>query len=227
MELSIAIKLKIFKLIFLFENATTEPSPASLTILPDGPRDTMQITYGKLQTTEMGGGLKKLLDIYAEMNGQYSNAFKPFLPKLGKKALVENKKFICLLKEAGKDSIMDAAQDVFFEQQYFQPAYFWAQRNGFTEPLSMAVIFDSFIHSGGVMSFLRKQFTEKTPVNGGNERLWIKHYLETRHDWLIKHRRNILRNTIYRTTTLLNAVSSENWDFEQPIKVVRINKILQ
>jgi hypothetical protein len=48
-------------------------------------------------------------------------------------------------------------------------------------PLSMLVVYDSFIHSGSVPMFLRKRFIERPPANGGDEKKWIGSYVEVRH----------------------------------------------
>ena len=49
---------------------------------------------------------------------------------------------------------MRQTQDAFFDKVYFQPAKAWADAHGFTLPLSMLVIFDSFIHSGQIRNGL-------------------------------------------------------------------------
>ena len=69
---------------------------------------------------------------------------------------------------------MQRIQDDFFDKRYFQPAMQWADTNEFTLPLSALVIYDSFIHSGSILDFLRKRFPEVPPAKGGNEKTWIQ-----------------------------------------------------
>ena len=74
----------------------------------------------------------------------------------------------------------------------------------------MLVIYDSFIHSGSILPFLRQKFTENVPVNGGDEKKWIKQCVDTRHNWLENHSKLILRNTIYRTQCFKNQIKANN-----------------
>jgi len=124
-----------------------------------------------------------------------------------------------LLKEAAKDSVMQQTQDAFFDKAYFQPAVDWAMEHGFIEALSALVIYDSFIHSGRIPGFLRRNFAEAPPVEGGNERRWIEQYADARHNWLANHSNRILRNTVYRTECFKREIARANWDLSQlPIR---------
>jgi hypothetical protein len=107
---------------------------------------------------------------------------------------------------------MRATQDKFFDQVYFQPAQKWADSNGFTLPMSMLVIYDSFIHSGGILSFLRARFSELPPTRGGDEKTWILQYVDVRHKWLSTHSKAVLRASSYRTRDLLREIRRGNWD---------------
>lgn len=81
---------------------------------------------------------------------------------------------------------MAKTQDAFFEKYYYSPALKWAKANGFVKPLSMLVIYDSFIHSGSIREFLLKRFAATVPINGGNEDSWIRQYVDTRREWLAR-----------------------------------------
>jgi len=100
---------------------------------------------------------------------------------------------------------------------YYQPAFNWFASFKFTQALSLLVIYDSHIHSGGVPGFLRERFAEPVPKNGGNEQAWIKAYVNARHDWLATNSRKVLRNTIYRTQTFKTAIAKNNWDLALPV----------
>jgi hypothetical protein len=55
-------------------------------------------------------------------------------------------------------------------QRVLNAACEWFKKNGFTLPLSMLVIYDSYIHSGGIRNDLRKRFAEWVPAEGRNEK---------------------------------------------------------
>jgi hypothetical protein len=107
---------------------------------------------------------------------------------------------------------MQHVQDAFFDERYFQPALRWAGNSGFVRALSVLVIYDSFIHSGGILGFLRARFPEVPPARGGSEQAWIGQYIAARHDWLSGHERADLRASSYRTRDLLREVQRGNWD---------------
>jgi hypothetical protein len=107
---------------------------------------------------------------------------------------------------------MERVQDAFFADRYFNPAMRWGGTNGFTCALSALVIYDSFIHSGGILDFLRARFREAVPARGGNEQVWITQYTETRHNWLLTHSNPPVRASAYRTADLLREIRRGNWD---------------
>lgn len=206
------IKKKIQQVVSVFETSSLKPRYDIIAILPDGPNRIKQITYGKHQTTEFGN-LKGLIQKYIAAKGRYSKDFQPYISKIGQlPPLASNQPFINLLRYAGTDEVMHEVQDAFFDQYYWNPALAFFLRNGFTTALSMLVIYDSFIHSGGVPAWLRDDFKEKTPAAGGDEKAWTKAYLLTRDHWLENHSNKILRNTDYRTDCMLAEVEQENWD---------------
>lgn len=203
----------------VFETGKKEGDYSNVSIYADGPGGVKQITYGKSQTTE-SGNLKSLLQTYLAANPQTEAAgiIKDRVSRVGKLPyMVQDKEFINALKVAGKETLMKEAQDSFFDTVYFNPAYKWFHENGFTLPLSLLVIYDSFIHSGGILSFLRKRFSEVPPTNGGDEKAWIKAYVKTRKSWLANHTNKVLRNTVYRMETMEKAISSDNWLLTQPV----------
>ena len=177
----------------------------------DGDNNRHQISYGVAQVTEYGK-LRQLLSRYIYKGGKYSYRLAPYMAKVGVEPLVGDLNFIQILKDAGKyDPIMREVQDGFFYTDYFKPALDWATATQFRDPLSMLVIYDSFIHSGGIHGFLRKRFAERVPVEGGNERKWIQAYVEARHKWLGTHTKTILQKTIYRTRLFQDLINDKNW----------------
>jgi chitosanase len=200
--------LKIIKIVYAFESGTDY---STVTIERDGDGGMLQISYGAAQVTEYGL-LRELLEDYIERAGVYSDRIKAYLPRVGVKTLTGDLNFRNLLHNAGKyDPVMQEVQDQFFYDKYFTPALDWAKKHQFTLPLSMLVIFDSYIHSGCMLEFLRNRFSETTPKLGGNEKNWIKCYVDVRHEWLRTHTKKILNNCVYRTQTFKNIMEDNDW----------------
>ena len=217
-------KTLIQKIVNVFESGSPEGKYDTLVIYADGVNNSHQITYGRSQTTEQGN-LRALIDMYVESNGKYAADFVPYLEKIGVESLVDDESFKRLLKEAAqKDKKMCDTQDKFFDKYYWQPAVEFGKRNNFKLPLSMLVIYDSYIHSGSIPKFLRKRFKEFTPANGGDEKKWISSYVDVRHQWLKYHEKPILRKTIYRAQTFINEMERGNWNLEKlPINANGVN----
>ncbi|WP_276134562.1 chitosanase [Polluticoccus soli] len=219
-----AIKNKIEKVINAFETGRADGNYAGLVKYRDY-RDPAtriyitQITYGRSQTTEFGN-LKPLIQNYVNSNGTYAAQLKPYVNRIGRKPSLSTDTVFCnLLIEAAKnDPIMRDAQDQLFDSYYYLPALGWFNAMGFTLPLSLLVIYDSHIHSGSIPDFLRKRFPAVPPVRGGDEKTWIKQYVDTRHEWLRTHPNKILNNTIYRTTCFKKQMQDNNWDLAKPVK---------
>ncbi|MBM3071228.1 DUF2272 domain-containing protein [Lelliottia sp. RWM.1] len=198
-----------------FETGSAGGDYAAIAIFHDGPHRIRQITYGRSQTTEYGN-LQELISQYVNANGLFSAALAPFVSLIGQTPLVDHAQFISLLVQAGsKDPVMKSVQDTFFDARYFTPAFNWAQKYGFQEALSMLVIYDSFIHSNGILPFLRSRFPEVPPANGGNERKWITQYVDVRDAWLATHSNPELHPTVYRTKCLRFEIARGNWDLSQ------------
>lgn len=211
-----AIKKKIQSITSVFETSSKTAKYDALTILPDGPKGRMQITFGAHQTTEFGN-LKILLKDYIKAKGKYALFFEKFMDKIGVTPLHGSATFRNTLRLTGKDPIMQQVQDAFFDRLYWTPAYQFFQANGFTLPLSMLVIYDSYIHSGGVPAFLRDDFKEVVPAKGGEEKAWLTAYVNARDLWLEKHPNKILNNTDYRTDCFIEEIKEGNWTLDKPV----------
>lgn len=214
--LTATAKNKILSIISVFETSKPIPDYDVLVVLNDGPNRSPQITYGKHQTTEHSN-LKAMLQMYCDNKGRYGKELQAWLHQIGKIPLCYNNDFKYLLKMAGTDIIMHQTQDFFFDKYYWNPAYKFFDMNRFMLPLSMAVIYDSYIHSGSVLSFLRDRFAEVPPVRGGTEKSWIKAYVTVRDQWLENHSSELLRNTDYRTDCWLEQIENNNWELMKPV----------
>lgn len=204
-------KRLIEQIINVFETGSLEGDYSNISIYRDGPHGIRQITYGRSQTTEYGN-LRRLVRDYVTAGGTFSQALQPFANQVGSTPLTDNDEFKRFLRRAGReDSVMKRVQDVFFDDVYFRPAIRWADDNGFTEPLSALVIYDSFIHSGSILWVIRNMFTESPPSSGGNEQVWISEYVNARSRWLAAHHNPAVRATVYRTQCFQREISRNNW----------------
>jgi chitosanase len=209
--ISDAKKQLIQKVVNVFETGSAEGKYDQVVVYPDGKNGSRQITFGRSQTTEQGN-LSKLLMLYIKNGGTFGDQFAAYMGKVGKVPLADDAAFKKLLvKAAREDSIMRSSQDQFFDLVYFTPALQFFERNKFTLPLSLLVIYDSYIHSGSIPDFLRKRFGESPPAAGGNEKKWIASYVDTRHQWLKYHQNVLLRKTIYRTQCFKDQIDADNW----------------
>lgn len=203
------------QIINVFESGSPLGNYSAISIYKDGPHNQRQVTYGRSQTTEFGN-LAELLEMYVKAEGIYSEALRPYLDRIEVTPLADDALFLQLLRDAGrKDPLMRQTQDDFFDRRYFIPAMTWADNNGFSLPLSALVIYDSFIHSGSILNFLRKRFPESPPAAGGDERTWIIQYVNARQEWLANHENRILRKTVYRTGCFKNEINRDNWDLSR------------
>lgn len=215
MQLSGNQKRLIQRVINVFETGTPDGDYGNISIYHDGPHDIRQITYGRSQTTEYGN-LRELIADYIGANGTLSSALQPFADRIGSVPLTDNADFKTLLRRAGReDPVMKTTQDRFFDKRYFQPAIKWATENGFTQPLSALVIYDSFIHSGRILWPIRNMFAESPPAAGGNEKAWTAAYVKARHKWLRTHHRPAVRLTVYRMKCFQKEVDRNNWNLSQ------------
>jgi chitosanase len=213
------IKRKILQIVNIFETGKLEGRYYELVVMNDGPGGIPQITYGRSQTTEYSG-LKNLVQRYIRSEGKYATQLSEYVSRIGKTPLSNDRVFKQLLVQAARnDPMMISVQDEFFDKTYYQPAYKFFISNGFKLPLSLLVIYDSYIHSGRVPDFLRRRFGEKIPARGGNEKEWVARYCDVRHQWLKYHSNPILRKTTYRTACFKEQIASGNWMLDQPIKV--------
>ena len=220
MHLTAAQRRLIERFVNVCETGTPDGDHGATSIYADGPHGIRQITYGRSQTTEYGN-LRRLVRMYVAAGGTFSAALAPYADRIGSVALTDDLAFRALLRRAGReDPVMRAAQDRFFEEAYFRPAIEWADDKGFVLPLSALVIYDSFIHSGGILWLLRQRFAENPPELGGDERAWVRAYVAVRDDWLRHHPRPAVRPSTYRTEALRAQVAAGNWSLSAvPIRV--------
>lgn len=224
MTVNTALISKIRQIVRCFETGRVVGADyGALALFDDGPGNRKQITYGASQTTEFGK-LRILLQMYIDAPGaKFAAEFRTYISRIGdlsRPSLSDTPAFVKLLKDAAKDPVMHQTQDRFFNIHFFNPARAWADRNGFKLPLSLLVIYDSHVHSGTVLDFLRNRFAERTPSRGGDEKKWIESYVNARDAWLETHAKQLLRNTDYRTDSFIYNIRQDNWMLDKPFQIV-------
>lgn len=228
MTLTPAQKHAIDCVLSIFETGRipTAASYATCTILADG----AGISYGKHQCTDRAGSLDLVVKRYIALGGQHSTALKAFEPVLAaNQSTKEPPKgpwskpvtdLVNLLKLAGADPVMHRAQDEVFDEQYFAPALNHAQSVGAVHPLTVLVIYDTCIHSGpGGVGMIRNRFAAKSPANGGDEKEWVKAYINARRAWLAGNANPLVQKTVYRMDALMELVNASNWALVTPFKL--------
>jgi len=217
------VKRKIEQVINVFETGSAKGNYAAISkhadyTDPDTKTKIVQVTYGRSQTTEFGN-LKALIQDYVNDKGEYASQLQPYLNRIGFKPSLATDAIFCqaLINAGANDPIMKKSQDDFFDSKYYGPAYSWFLINGFALPLSLLVIYDSYIHSGSILAFLRKKFATSVPSHGGEEKEWLANYVNARYNWLANHSSDLLRKTVYRPQCFKDQIKNNNWGLSQPI----------
>lgn len=202
----------------IFETGAVLGDYGKVTVLPG---DTGHLTYGRAQTTLASGNLFLLIKRYVNASGAaFGHHLKPYLQRLSDMdvSLDFDVTLKSLLEGAGNDPVMQEEQDRFFDDAYWAPAERAANGLGLTDPLAIAVVYDSHIH--GSWHFIKKRTVEKhgEPHDVG-ARAWVRHYVMERRDWLASHRNRLLQKTVYRMDTFLALMEAGNWSLDLPFTV--------
>jgi len=214
-------KKKAMAIVRIFETGKASGDYAAVAVLDDG----AGISYGISQFTHRSGSLATVVEKYLST---VANVGRVVLEE--KLSLLRRKtpaairtasadtKLKAALKAAAITSEMRQAQDETAEQLYLQPAIdIWASM-GFTQPLSLAVVYDSLNH--GSWERIRDEVPFSITPNGANltqERLWITTYVRKRDAWLASVKR--LAVTRYRTQFFLAQIAVSNWELKLPVRV--------
>lgn len=220
-------KKVIDSVLSIFETGRV-PSPQSYqtcAILTDG----AGISYGKHQSTDRSGSLDKIVDLYIQKGGKHAADLTQFTQKLAlnETAKVDPKSpppwvkhLVGILKEAGKDPVMQEAQDEVFDANYWVPAVGHAQALGLQTAMGQLVIYDTCIHSGaGGIAIIRARFAEIPPVKGGDEKAWVQAYVNARRGWLAANKNPLVQKTVYRMDAFNELIKVGNWDLNTPMTV--------
>lgn len=217
-------KRAIDSILSIFETGRV-PTPAAYqtcTILSDG----AGVSYGKHQSTDAGGTLDKIVALYIQRGGKHGEELKQFVPKLAnnESAKVDPKnppswaKYLMgVLKEAGKDPVMQQCQDEMFDACYWIPALGHTSQMGIQSVLGHLIVYDTCIHSGpGGVAVIRSRFPQLPPSKGGDEKVWAHAYVGARRDWLLGNKNPLVQKTVYRQDSMFELIKAGNWDLTLP-----------
>lgn len=185
--------------------------------------DTGHLTFGRSQTTLRSGNLYTLLKRYCDNGGaRFRTRLEPYLLRFEERDIELDKdvKLHNLLRATADDIVMRDTQDQFFNQEYWQPAAAAAEQEGLVSPLSVAVVYDSFVQ--GSWGKMRDQTTEDYgSVSEIGEQQWVQAYVRTRRAWLAGHSRQDLRNTVYRMDEFQLLIDDDDsWDLSLPLVIL-------
>lgn len=204
------------RIVSIFETGKKQGDSAAVAVLPDG----AGISYGMHQATHRSGSLYAICQRYIQNGGEQREALSIFLPKLESRdaatiqQMAGSEELKKLLREIGQSATMRTAQEQVFDELYMIPAARACARKGWSLPLSLAVVYDSFIQGGfvAVMASYKAATTasEKDAVLG---------YIVARRKWLAGSKLPIVRKTVYRPDTFKQLASDGNWALDTPMKI--------
>lgn len=197
--------------------------------------DNAGISFGKHQCTDHSGSLDKVVRRYIDLGGKHAAELEKYETYLAQNASTKVPPkgpwpqwctdLVSLLKLAGQDPIMQAAQDQVFDEVYWVPSVNIAKGAGVVTALGHLVIYDTCIHSGpGMVGKMRAAFAAKSPANGGDEKEWVKAYIAARRNWLATFSNPLVQKCVYRPDAFKVIVDADNWELRMPL-VVRGVKI--
>jgi len=205
---------KAAAIIHIFETGKPFGDYAACVVLDDG----AGISYGISQFTHRSGSLCAVVERYIRLGGIVGSAVMlECLPTLRSTTvaaidkLSSNASLRKALKAAAVTREMKQAQRDVMTAMYLKPAVAVCAKFGFTEPLSLAVVYDSIVH--GSFNRVARTVSEQT----SDEREWITAYVRRRDAWLASIPR--LNKTRYRTKFFLSQIAISNWQMKLPMNV--------
>lgn len=209
--------------IFETGKVPTAESYSTCVLLKDG----AGISYGKHQCTDKAGSLDLVVRRYIEFKGEHAAELVKYQERLtaNDSAKVDPAgpypawlvDLIAVLKKAGRDPLMQQAQDAVFDEVYFAPAVKHANALGLKTALGLLTLYDTCIHSGpGRVATHVKLVKTATPAEGGDERVWLPEYLEVRRAWLAASTNPLVQKCVYRQDALQELVKAGNWSLAMP-----------
>lgn len=212
-------KQKALAIVRVFETGRPIGRYDACAVLDDG----AGVSYGINQFTHRSGSLAAVIREYL-LNAPSSTGHverlrdaMPFLTATSSSVIRRmsvDENFKSALRIAAQTPEMRQAQHAIAKRLYLKPAIDICRKMSFTQPLSLAVVYDSITH--GSWQWISERVT---PPHGEsvNERAWITEYVRVRHRWLRDVKR--LRPTSYRTKFFLDQIATGNWALTLPVNV--------
>jgi len=220
----------------IFESGRPEGNPAAYQNYDAG-----IVSYGKHQATLASGTLGQVLAAYyARSQSAVSRALQQdydLRVRNRDQSLRHDNGFRDLLIQAAAEAAMNEAQDLVFEQQFYQPAVTRARQCNLASPLALAVVYDISIQGGWgqVLERLTNRLGGSVVgQNGIDEERWIETFLDEREAWLNDIAQaadergdhataDALRISTYRPRELRALARAGNYALEGPFQVRGVN----
>jgi chitosanase len=171
-------KLVAQALVNISETGSVRGRYSAIAVIPG---DAGHLTYGRSQTTLVSGGLAELVRRYvAREDARDAEQLRPYLERLEARdlSLDGDAGLKSALRVAGSDPAMQEEQDAYFDERFWDPAERAAEALGLSLPLSIAVVYDSFIQ--GAWGIIRDRVLKQKGHPGGDEHGWVAAYCSTR-----------------------------------------------
>jgi chitosanase len=211
-------KLTAQAIVNIFETGSARGDYGQVTLLAG---DSGHLTYGRAQTTLASGNLFLLIMSYVAASGARLGAeLERYLPALQARdtSLDGDTALHAMLRQAGTDLVMQDVQDAFFDRVYWTPAQNNAEAITAETALGVGTVYDSQIHGSW------NRMRDATNAAHGalrdiGEQAWIRHYIDTRRQWLATHSNQLLQRTVYRMDALRRLVEDRQWHLPLPLVV--------
>ena len=180
------------------------------------PGDLGGLSYGKFNASYNSGNIYLLLSRYTQ-NINHITDFSAYMPALrinSNSAITDA--FLDLLRTASDDVVMHVTQDQFFDTEFWQPVILWATKYQFINPLTYAILFDSFIQ-GAFYNVLAG-----APATIGKEVDWCASYLQHRYEYISTSGNSDTRSSVYRVEYLYKLLQNKNYNLDLPISIQNI-----
>ncbi|MBI1359666.1 MAG: hypothetical protein GC155_05210 [Alphaproteobacteria bacterium] len=205
----------ILAFVNVFETGKIRGDYSGLSHSPEGAGG---LSYGLHGFSLTSGALYTVVAAYTEADGaRYADALRPYLDRIKARdrSLADDANFLSVLRAAGQDPVMQSTQLEVSLKGYFMPTFAKAQELGLRQPLSYAVVYDSYINSGRLNMYDRT-VAQVGPLNGANEKEWIAAYVATRKEWLAER----FPQLVPRMETFERLIAADNWSLTLPVSVL-------
>lgn len=202
----------VIAIVNVFERASPVPDYGPTSWRPG------EVNLGYLSLSD--GGVGRVLEAYvASDRARFAGALTPFLDRVRQRdmTLAQESAFLSALDEAAADPVMQSIQTR-FALELWRPAFAVARDRGLREPLSYAIVYDSFVH--GSWARLHDQTaSEQGPLTAENEKAWMLAYVRHRRAWLADHSNQLVNRMAYRMDTMIGLIEADNWQLTPPFYV--------